>query len=117
MANPKRFLQQWHGIWSIPLAILLFILVGSGIAWWMGPEAGVIEPAHIQRIFYGSCAMIAANFFVWFSIYFSFRGIWKYYNQDSGTDFKSMSAKFKIVVTLGMYIFYTLEFMLFIIFI
>ncbi len=81
----KFFLQLWDGIWSVPIALSLFLIIGviiqafytDGLDTGGGP--GFYDPSFIQAAFYVSAMMVFSNFMVWLGIYFNFRGIFRYF--------------------------------------
>lgn len=86
---PKRpkskfihFLKVWDFVWSGPLGICIFIALSYLFVALWGPEVGVIEVAHLQRLFYVSLCMVMCNFITLMGMYMNFRKIFKSYLHD-----------------------------------
>lgn len=109
-----RFLMIWDGLWSIPITIALFIGVGFAITGVFGPEAGMMLPAYVQRLFYVAMAMIFINFFVWFGVYINFPDIFKYYDKDEDGGFKQdfKDSKDRLKWSVAIYFLYFLFYIL-----
>lgn len=109
------FLRVWDGIWSVPLAILIFSAVGYSIISLFGPEVGAMYPVYIQRLFYAALCMVICNFLVLFGIYMNFRGVFKYYLEDLKSDFNSLDPHKRVKLMLIVYFSYALLFTMFLI--
>ena len=109
-----RFLWKWDGIWSIPIAVALFVGIGFLITYLFGPEAGMMLPAYVQRLFYVLMVMIFINFFVWFGMYINFPDIFTYYDKEDsggfGKDFNKSESRMKwsILIYFGYFLMYIL---------
>lgn len=113
----KQFLIMWDGVWSVPVAIFIFLAVGQAIVSWFGPEAGMMLPVYMQRLFYAALCMVIANFVVLFGLYMNFRGWFNWYDTSITQTFTELPAKTKIILFLVMYGFYFLGFIFFLIFV
>lgn len=78
MKKLKYFLQHIDGIWSLPLAILLFWVVGLVLSSVFGFGTGTYDPGLYQAFFF-SCGIVigATNVTVW-GLYFNFRHLYRY---------------------------------------
>jgi hypothetical protein len=112
-----NFLKIWDGVWSVPLAIFLFIGCGYGIVSLFGPEAGSMLPVYLQRLFYAALCLVICNFVVLFGMYFNFTSVFKFYAKDWSEEFSKLDTKTKLRVVLGIYFGYFLFFTLFLIFV
>lgn len=101
-----RFLKIWDGVWSVPLAVFIFLMCGTAIAAAFGPEAGAMMPVYIQRLVYAATVLVIGNFVVWFGIYMNFRKVFDYYAKESGKDFKDLTKEQKIRMILILYLAY-----------
>lgn len=116
MKSLSRFLKIWDGIWSVPIAIVVFILVGNGIIHFFGPEAGSMLPVFIQRLFYAALCMVMANFITLFGMYMNFRRVFRFYLKDASA-WENLPPTLKTKIVLGVYFGYVIEFILFLIFV
>jgi hypothetical protein len=122
----KRHLQLWDGIWSILVGALIFFVVGSLIQVVFTNPAdpqgapGFYDPSFIQAAAYASFIQVCVNTAVLLGMYFNFRGVWRYLygNKDreghsvenqSKSDFKTLKAWQKIVLSLSLYLLLSLE--------
>lgn len=128
MKKLKHWLLLYDGIWSIPLALLMFVLCGTVIQWFFAdplyPEntPGFYDPSFIQAAFFASAMLVFVNFAAWLGLYFNFRGVWRYYagkfNPDntmvneSKTDFLKLKSWQKISLLVFLYVFLSAEWLL-----
>jgi hypothetical protein len=77
MKKILRKLQLFDGLWSIPVAFLLFLLAGSYSAEYFGD--GLISIEYIQQVILAALIMIFANFVVFLGGFFNFRGLQNYF--------------------------------------
>jgi hypothetical protein len=120
----KFLLSLYDGVWSIPLALVMFI--GSGLLiqrFFTDPSTpesapGFYDPSFIQAAFYTSFICVFINFTVWMGMYFNFRGVWRYFvGKKKGTvvqnlskdDFTNITAWQRILVLLALYSFLSVE--------
>jgi hypothetical protein len=66
-------LQLFDGIWSIPLAFLLFTVVGTFSYQYFGDA--LISTEYLQYVILAALVMIIANFVVFLGIRFNFRAL------------------------------------------
>ena len=78
MKKFKYYLQLVDGIWSIPLAILTFWIIGVLLTAIFGFSVGTYDIGFIQPLFLAAAVVIGAtNVAVW-GMYFTFRGLYHY---------------------------------------
>jgi hypothetical protein len=78
MKKIKYYLQLVDGIWSVPLAIAGFWLIGSLFTAVFGLAAGTYDIGFWQPLFLAAGIVIGAtNIAVW-GMYFTFRGLYRY---------------------------------------
>lgn len=122
----RFMLQLWDGVWSIPLAALLFLGSGYLLQWiFTDPVSGqggpgFYDPSFIQAGFYASLMCVFVNTVAWWGLYFNFRAVWRYYvgrrNKEDGKvlnlskdDFLKQKPWVKIVLLIGLYVFFSVE--------
>jgi hypothetical protein len=124
----KHWLLLWDGVWSIPLALLMFVLSGTIIQWFFAdplfPEnsPGFYDPSFIQAAFFASAMQVFLNFTAWLGLYFNFRGMWKYFvgkltetgetENKSHADFLKLTSWQRIVLLVFLYVFLSAEWLL-----
>ena len=72
------YLQLADGIWSVPLAFLLFWFVGIILQALFGYGAGIYDPSFVQPLFLAGAIVIGATNFAVGGIFFTFRGMYRY---------------------------------------
>lgn len=86
LKKAKFHLQLWDGIWSVPLAFVLFIAFGQLLQWYFtnpnDPQGapGFYDPSFLQAAFYASAMQVFVNMVVWGGIHFNFRRIKHYHS-------------------------------------
>jgi hypothetical protein len=80
----KKYIKQfwyyfrlWDGLWSFPLACLLFILSGVFGFMYFGDE--IIATDRLQIFVLSMAELIGLNFIVFLGNYFNFRSLQKYF--------------------------------------
>lgn len=82
----KFHLQLWDGVWSVPLAMVLFVGFGVLLQWYFADPAdpqgapGFYDPSYLQAAFYASAMQVFINFVVWLGIHFNFRRVKHYHS-------------------------------------
>jgi hypothetical protein len=77
----KYRLQLFDGLWSIPLAFLVFIYFGYISTVYFGDPLISIE--YLQQVLMAGLILVFANFVAFLGGYFNFRGLQKYfYSQE-----------------------------------
>ena len=105
-----RHIKIWDGLWSIPLTMFIFVIVGFLGQLYFGPEFGFYDPTFIQAAFLTCALLVIANCVTWFIMYFNFRDLWKYYIRYSKDEFGNLEKWQKIRVLLFLYCFYMVAF-------
>jgi hypothetical protein len=113
-ARPKSLrylLQLYDGVWSIPLAFLLFFLAGYGSYTYFGDA--LISTEYIQYIVLAALVMVVANFVVFMGLYFNFRTLQRmvYSAQIKQQALTDLSTWQKIVLYVGLYFAYFAAFL------
>ncbi len=108
-ARPKSLrylLQLYDGVWSIPLAFLLFFLAGYGSYTYFGDA--LISTEYIQYIVLAAMVMVFANFVVFLGIRFNFRALQReIYNKEVKYEINTYLTTWqKVVLYLCLYAFY-----------
>lgn len=125
LKKAKFLLQLWEGIWSVPIAMLSFLVFGVLLQWvFTNPDdpqgtPGFYDPSFLQVAFYATAMQVFINFVVWLGFYFNFRGIWRYYigYKDEGgkvvnnskEDFLNILPWQRIALLLSLYFLLSLE--------
>lgn len=107
-------LNLWNGLWSIPLALVLFILLGVLGQYFFGEGVGFYDPAFWQAAILAAGEFLFFNTIAFFTLYFCFRHIWKYYKANSydivehkaTEDFNNLTPWQKLVLFLFLYCFF-----------
>jgi hypothetical protein len=102
----KRHLQLWSGIWSVPLAALIFVALGLLLQAKFGEGVGFYDPSFLQAAFLGSFILILFNSVSWFIFYFSWRHLFKYYLSQGKEDFDNLKRWQKILLVVSLHVFY-----------
>jgi len=74
----KYFLEQFDGIWSIPMTIFGFWLIGLTIQFF-DMTAGSYDLAFFQPLFLAVGIVVGAVNFTIIGMYFTFRGIYRFF--------------------------------------
>lgn len=74
----KYILNQFDGLWSFPLAFIVFAMAGVIIGNVFGYGAGSYDPAFIQPLLLAVTVVIGATNAATIGIYFTFRGLYKF---------------------------------------
>lgn len=72
------YLQHFDGIWSVPIAFLIFWFAGILLQTFFGYGAGTYDPGFIQPLFLAAAVVIGATNIAVLGIFFTFRGIYRY---------------------------------------
>ncbi len=118
MSNVKKvinFFKVWDGLWSIPVAIFVFMGTGYAIVSLFGAEAGSMLPVYTQRLFYAALCLVVCNFVTLFGMFINFRHNFRFITKDQWHD--GLSATMKLKVSLVIYFGYFLFFALCLIFV
>jgi hypothetical protein len=78
MKNLKWLLQQFDGIWSIPLSFIMFWFVGVILTGIFGYSTGTYDLGFIQPLFLASAVVIGATNFALIGMWFTLRGLFRY---------------------------------------
>jgi hypothetical protein len=113
-ARPKSLrylLQLYDGVWSIPLAFLLFFLAGYASFEYFGDA--LISTEYIQYIVLAALVMVVANFVVFMGLYFNFRTLQRmvYSAQIKQQALTDLSTWQKIVLYVVLYFAYFAAFL------
>lgn len=113
-ARPKSLrylLQLYDGVWSIPLAFLLFFLAGYCSFEYFGDA--LISTEYIQYIVLAALVMVVANFVVFMGLYFNFRTLQRmvYSAQIKQQALTDLSTWQKIVLYVVLYFSYFAAFL------
>lgn len=110
------WLQQFDGIWSIPLSFTAFWLVGIILTGIFGYSTGVYDLGFIQPLFLSAAVVIGATNFAVLGIFFTLRAIYRYiYGRKEGSgitinkskeDFQSLTPIAKVVIALFVLFYY-----------
>lgn len=115
MERVSYHLSLWNGIWSIPLALALFLGLGIIGQHFFGEGVGFYDPAFWQAALLAAGEFLFFNTIAFFTLYFCFRHIWRYYkgsryDTDIKTkareDFNDLTPWQKIVLLLFLYCFF-----------
>ena len=68
---------MFDGLWSIPLAFLAFMLVGTVSMQYFGDP--LISVEYIQQVILAGLILVFANFVAFLGGYFNFRGLQRYF--------------------------------------
>jgi hypothetical protein len=103
----RYFLEQFDGVWSIPLTIIAFWLLGLTIQFF-DVTAGSYDMAFFQPLFLAVGIVVGAVNFSVLGLYFTFRRLYKYiygYKNEEGIfinqsreDFKQLQPWQKFIV-------------------
>jgi hypothetical protein len=81
----KKFiykLQLFDGVWSVPLSVLFFLLVGKLSYEYFG-DTPLISTEYLQLVMLAAVILIFANFVVFLGIRFNFRNLQKdFYSKE-----------------------------------
>jgi hypothetical protein len=111
-----HFLQLRDGIWSIPVAIFLFWIVGILLEYFFGFGTGSYDPAFIQPLFLAVIITLGATNAANIGLWFNFRGIHRYlygYKNDTGKwinqskdDWQKINPLYRLLLTLFVLFFF-----------
>jgi NADH:ubiquinone oxidoreductase subunit H len=93
-----KWLQLWDGVWSVPLAFVLFVLAGIAGASFFGDGFGWYDPSVFQAAMIAGAVLVFVNITAWLGIYMNFRAVYRYYKNDSVTDFKQLKVWQRLLV-------------------
>ena len=106
-------LQQFDGIWSVPLAFITFWLVGLMLQTFFGFGTGTYDMGFIQPLFLAAAIVIGATNFATVGIFFTFRGFFRYiYGRDlyptrtSKQDFAGLTIGQRFLVAFGCFFYF-----------
>jgi hypothetical protein len=74
----KFWLHHIDGMWSVPLAFLVFWMTGLLLSGLFGYGTGTYDPGFIQPLFLATAIVAGATNAAIIGVYFTFRGIYKY---------------------------------------
>lgn len=74
----KWFLQQYDGLWSVPIAFFAFYFVGLFVTSFFGYGTGFYDPAFIQPLFLAGAVVVGATNMGVLGLYFTIRGFYRY---------------------------------------
>lgn len=104
----KFFLQLRDGIWSVPVAFFLYVIVGFGLGWIFGLGTGTYDPGFIHPLFLAIAVVFGTANSASITIYFALRGLHRYiwgYRDETGKiinkskeDFQSLQPWQRIIV-------------------
>jgi hypothetical protein len=77
LKNVAYKFQMFDGIWSIPLAFIAFLLVGTWSMNYFGDPLISIE--YLQQVMLAGLILVFANFVAFLGGYFNFRGLQRYF--------------------------------------
>jgi len=116
MKRLKRFLSIWDGLWSFPVAFIIFLGFGFLGQLIFGVNFGFYDPSFFQAALMAGGVFVLFNFLAWFGLYFNFRSVFKYFSgekTDEGSfsnkskeDAKQLTPWQRIVLSLFMYCFF-----------
>lgn len=107
-----KFLMRWDGFWSVPAAIILFVVVGLIGQDLFGRGFGFYDPAFWQAGFIASGLVILFNFATMIGIKFNFTTVFEYYTNQFKNEFPTLKPWQKISIMFGLYCFYMLAMVL-----
>lgn len=81
-----KWLQEWEGIWMIPLLFILFLNVTGGMLVLWGDEAGYFPPGLINKVFLGSFTFFVGLTVVNLTINLYHRGLYHYFYKKDKKD-------------------------------
>ena len=88
LKNVAYKFQMFDGIWSIPLAFIAFLLVGTWSMNYFGDPLISIE--YLQQVMLAGLILVFANFVAFLGGYFNFRGLQRYfYSKELKAETKS----------------------------
>jgi hypothetical protein len=112
----KWFIQQYDGVWSVPLAFFAFYFVGLALTSLFGYGTGFYDPAFIQPLFLAGAVVIGATNMATVGIYFTFRGLFRYlygfrnkegiFENQSKTDWKELKVWQRFIVAFFSFFFF-----------
>jgi hypothetical protein len=115
------FLKLWDFIWSVPLALFLFLAIGEAGYLFFGDGFAGYDPSYLHAAFYTSFIMVFMNAVAWLGMMLNWPGIFKYYSgkvtrhnvtnryfrlDHSESDFNKLPPIQRICVLLFCYFFY-----------
>lgn len=99
-------LELFDGIWSVPLAFLMFLISGTLSVAYFGDA--LISTEYVQYLALAAMIMVAANFVVFLGIRFNFRALQRWiYSKEVSYELETyLSTWQKVVLYLCLYAFY-----------
>lgn len=77
------YIQLVDGVWSVPLAFMLFWFTGIVLQLFFGYGTGIYDPSFLQPLFLAGAVVIGATNFAVGGLFFTFRGLYRYiYGQN-----------------------------------
>jgi hypothetical protein len=106
-------LQLFDGVWSVPLSVLFFLLVGKFSYEYFG-DTPLISTEYLQLVMLAAVILIFANFVVFLGIRFNFRTLQKDFYSKELRHYASMELKSwqKIKLYLFVYFGFLVSFLL-----
>lgn len=94
---------MYDGVWSIPLAFMLFFIAGTLSFEYFGDA--LISTEYIQYLVLAALVMVVGNFVVFMGLYFNFRTLQRmiYSAQIKQQAAKDLSTWQKILLYVGLY--------------
>ncbi len=112
----KYWLQLWNGVWSVPLAFLLFILFGIFLQTCYDGGVGFYDPSFWQAALLSAGEFFFFNLVSYLTLYFCFRKLWRYFKgtkdvrgvveNKSKEDFENLNPWQKLVLLVFLYCFF-----------
>ena len=106
-------LQLFDGVWSVPLSVLFFLLVGKFSYEYFG-DTPLISTEYLQLVMLAAVILIFANFVVFLGIRFNFRTLQKDFYSKELRHYANMELKSwqKIKLYLFVYFGFLVSFLL-----
>jgi hypothetical protein len=96
----KFFLQLRDGIWSVPVAFFIYVLVGLLLGWLFGFGTGTYDPGFIHPLFLAVAVVFGTANSASITIYFALRGMHRYiwgYKDNEGKIINKSKEDFQIL--------------------
>ena len=78
----KAFLLRWDGFWSVPLAVVLFLLVLYAGEAAFGQGFGGYSPGFIHAILYAALVLVVLNTVAQLGLKLNIPTLWNYFAED-----------------------------------
>lgn len=92
-----RFLMLWDGLWSVPLLGLTFIALGLMLQVLFGSGVATYDPGVIQSALLSMFVVVAFTFATLLGLRFNFNTLYRWYLDESKTDFLNLKPWQRIV--------------------